>query len=251
MLTYGGTLSDVIQNSIDTVTGHDVSPTKALHLNVLQKTTDGTQDPLVFEPGAASAPNDFHISDWIKLPADMSQRLGPGGWITAVPEWKSAGDFRVATAIEVDGNGKPYWHMTWDNKANGALAVQKFWDSYNTSVAVPQGQWAHVEFFTHRGTTDGEAVLKVDGQVVFDHTGDTVRVNNAPVNRIFVASPYSNKPMDMLVDDVQVRDGMPDATSPAVASAAADTLQLSLSRTPGRAIRGRSSPSTARLRGTP
>jgi len=133
----------------------------------------------------------------------------------------SAGDFRVVTAIEVDGNGKPYWHMTWDNNANGTLPAQKFWDSYNTSVAVPQGQWAHVEFFTHRGTTDGETVLKVDGQVVFDHTGDTVGVNNAPVNRIFVASPYSNKPMDMLVDNVQVRDGMPDATSPAVASAAA------------------------------
>ena len=237
MLTYGGTLSNVIQNSIDTVTGHDGKQTKALHLNVLQKPANGTQDPLVVLPAAASAPNDFEVSAWIKLPADLSQKLGSGGYVTAVPEWKSAGDFRVVTNIEADSSGALSWHMTWDNDANGGLPDQTFWSQYNTSVPVPRGEWAYVELSTHRGNSDGHVVLKVNGQTVFDHTGDTIGVNNAPVDRIFVANPYSNKPMDMLVDDIQVQDGTSSA-APAASSAAGSgssstpqdaTLKLSLS----------------------
>lgn len=255
MLTYGGNLSDVIGNSISTVTGRDGTQTKALSLDVNQIIRDGTQDPLIIMPAASSAPNEFYISEWIKLPADMSQRLGPGGWTTAVPEWKSAGDFRVVTAIEVDGNGTPYWHMSWDNNANGGLPPQKFWEGYNRSVPVPQGEWAYVEFYTRRGETDGRAMLKVNGQTVFDQTGDTIGVNGAPIDRIFVANPYSGTPMEMLVDDVQVWDGLPDssgaaASTPAAGGAAAvggaaasgpatpqpatattDTLRLSLSET--------------------
>lgn len=241
MLTYGGDLSNVIRNSIDTVTGHDGGQTKALHLNVLQKITDGTQDPLLILPSASAAPKDFYISEWIKFPADMSQRLGPGGWITGVPEWKSAGDFRVVTAVEVGGDGTPYWHMSWDNNANGGLPGQKFWEAYNRDVPVPQGEWAHVEFYTHQGETDGRAVLKVNGRTVFDHTGDTVGVNGAPINRIFIAGPYASAPMDMLVDDVQVWDGIPgpfvEASSPAKGTPASQpatdtatgTLRLKLS----------------------
>lgn len=221
MLTYGGNLSDVISNSIDAVTGHDGTQTKALHLDVNQIVRDGTQDPLLIMPAASSAPDEFYISEWIKLPADMSQRLGPGGWTTAVPEWKSAGDFRVVTAIEVDGNGTPYWHMSWDNNANGGLPAQKFWEGYNRSVAVPQGEWAHVEFYTKRGETSGRAMLKVNGQTVFDHTGDTIGVNGAPIDRIFLASPYSDTPLDMLVDDVQVWDGLPGSSGAAASTSTA------------------------------
>lgn len=237
MLTFGGNLSNVIHNSIDTVTGHDGGQTKALRLSVAQKITDGTQDPLLILPAAASAPNDFYISEWIKLPADMSQRLGPGGWTGAMPQWKSAGDFRAGTAIEVDSNGKPYWHMVWDNNANGGLPKEKFWEGYNRSVPVPQGEWAHIEFYTHRGETDGRVVLKVNDQVVFDHTGDTIGVNGSPIDRIFVTNPYSDKPMDVLVDDIQVWDGIPGPflDAPSVPGSTpslqpvTDTLRLSLS----------------------
>lgn len=216
-LTFGGTLSNVIQNSIDTVAGHTGAQTKALHLNVLQKINGSTQDPLLLMPAASQSPTDFGISEWIKLPADMASRLGKGGWITGTPEFKTAGDFRSVTAIEIDNSGTPHWHMSWDTNANGNVPMQTFWSSYNNSVPVPLGQWMHVEFSVHRGDTDGNVTLKVNDQTVFNHTGDTIGVNQAPIDRIFVASPYSSGPMDMLVDDVQVWDGPPSGgTAPPV-----------------------------------
>jgi hypothetical protein len=206
-LTFSSNTSSIIQNSIDTVTGHDGSQTQALHLNVLQKNNPSTQDPLLLMPAAAQSPTDFFISEWIKLPADLASRVGTGGWVTGTPEFKTAGDFRSVTAIEVDNTGTAHWHMSWDTNANGNVPLQTFWSSYNNSVPVPLGQWMHVDFSVHRGNTDGNVTLKINDQVVFDHTGDTFGVNNAPIDRIFVANPYSNAPMDMLVDDVQVRDG--------------------------------------------
>ncbi|HWX47232.1 MAG TPA: carbohydrate-binding domain-containing protein [Roseomonas sp.] len=211
LLTMGGDMSSVISNSIDTVSGVDGASTQALHLDVNQKISDASQSPFMISP--QQSPSEFYISEWIKLPSNLGELLGPGGWMTGVPEWKSAGDFRVVTNIQVDNNGTPYWAMKWDTNANGNVPMQTFWEGQNHSVPVPQGEWAHVEFYTNRDNTNGQVWLKVNGQTVFDHVGDTIGQNNAPIDRIFLASPYSNTPADMLVDNVQVWDGLPSSTS--------------------------------------
>jgi hypothetical protein len=205
----GGDPSTVIANAIETVAGRDGAPTRALHLRVTRKVHDWTQSPLLLRPGRD--PTDFYISAWVKLPADLAQQLGPGGWIAPFGEWKSAGDFRVVTNIVIDNAGTPYWNMKWDTNANGSVPLQTFWTGENHSVAVPLGEWFHVEFFTHRDNTNGEVWLKVNGQTVFDHVGDNIGVNNAPIDRIFIANPYSNKPISLYVDDIQVWDGVPAA----------------------------------------
>ena len=224
----GSSPSGVIQNSIDTVTGHDGGQTRALRLDVNQKVTAITQSDLLILPG--TEPSDFYISEWIRLPADLPQRLGAGGWMTVTPEWKSAGDFRVVTNVEVTGSGVPVWHMKWDTNANGNVPLQTFWDQYNSSVPVPLGEWFHVEFFTHRGDTDGRVWLKVNGQTVFDHTGDNIGVNNARIDRIFLANAYANNPIEIEVDDIQIWDGVPTSgtstpgtSTPAPAPAPAPT----------------------------
>ena len=196
-----------ISNSIESITGRSGSTTRALNLHVSRMQPRGvTQSPLLLLP--AHEPSDFYISQWVKLPSNLGQLLGPGGWIAPFGEWKTAGDFRVITAITVDNSGKPNWSMAWDNRG-GDLPVQKFWEQANYSIPVPQGEWMHVEFFTHRGNTDGQVWLKVNGQTVFDHTGDNIGVNNAPIDRIFLANAYGSKPIDVWVDDIQIWDGAP------------------------------------------
>ena len=231
LLTEGGNLNDVIRNTIETTTGHNGTPTQALHLNVLQKVNDTTQDPLLILPPASQAPQDFYISEWIKFPADMAQRLGPKGWITGMPDYKSSGDFRPVTAIQIGSDGIARFNMTWDNDANKyptPLPYQSFWSS-TSNVAVPLGEWMHVEFSTHRGQTDGRVVEKVNGTTIFDHTGDTIGVDNDQINRIFLANAYSNKPMDMWLDDVQVWDGTPTGTTaPATPPSGTDTLIVAI-----------------------
>jgi Ca2+-binding RTX toxin-like protein len=154
------------------------------------------------------------MSAWVKLPDNLWSKLGPGGWFAPLPEWKSAGDFRVAPSIVAFGDGTLAWNMQWDTNANGNVPLQTFWQQYNTSVPVPQGEWFKVEFFSHRGNADGRTWLKVDGQTLFDHTGDNIGVNNAPITRIFMGNPYANNPVDVWLDDVQIWDGVPSATAP-------------------------------------
>ena len=234
MLNGGGNLNDVIRNSIDTTTGHDGKQTRALHLSVLQRVIGDTQDPLLIQP--TTSPTDLYASEWIKLPANLGAKLGgPGGWMSVGPEWKSAGDFRIDTLVEVDGNGVPHWVMKWDNNANGGLPAQTFWNSNNNAVLVPQDQWFHIEMFTHRSATNGQSWLKVNDQIVFDHTAPTIGQKGAPIDRIFMGNPYGSAPVDMYVDDIQVRDGIPNPVvtnpppPPPPPVTATNTLQLSLS----------------------
>jgi hypothetical protein len=207
MLTDGSGGS--ISNSIESVTGHDGTTTRALNLDVDSMQSGGvTQAPLLLMPGS-EPDSDFYISQWVKLPSNLGQLLGPGGWMSAFGEWKTAGDFRVITNIVVDSSGTPRFDMKWDSNANGSAPLQTFWRETNNSVAVPQGEWMHVEFFTHRDNSDGRVWLKVNGQTVFDHTGDNIGVNNAPIDRIFLANSYASRPVDVWVDDIQIWEGQP------------------------------------------
>lgn len=211
MLSGAGNYGSVFSNSITATTGHDGSQTRALHLGVNSKPADFTQSPLLFSP--KSEPGDFYMSAWMKLPDNLWSKLGAGGWLSALPEWKSAGDFRVLPSIGALSNGKLAWSMQWDTNANGNVPLQTFWRETNSSVPVPQGEWFKVEMFTHRDNTNGRTWLKVNGQTLFDHTGDNIGVNNAPIDRIFIGNPYSNKPIDVWLDDVQIWDGVPTAAA--------------------------------------
>ncbi|WP_414475149.1 hypothetical protein [Microvirga sp. M2] len=211
MLSGAGNYNSVFSNAITTTTGHDGAQTRALHLGVNSRPADYTQSPLLFQP--TSEPGDFYMSAWMKLPDNLWSKLGNGGWFAPLPEWKTAGDFRVVNTISAMSNGKLAWNMAWDTNANGNVPMQTFWKGTNTSVAVPQGEWFKVEMFTHRGNTDGRVWLKINDQTVFDHTGDNIGVNNAPINRILMGNPYANKPIDTWLDDVQIWDGVPSATA--------------------------------------
>lgn len=207
LLTGGGGPSGVIANSIETVTGHDGRPTRALRLHVLRKNSGATQSALLLLP--RREPGAFYISLWLRLPANLGQLLGPGGWAAINPAWKTRGDFRVGTVIEVDSDGTPYWRMRWDTNANGDVPLRVLWDQTNRSVPVPQGEWFRLEFFTRRGATDGRAWLKLNGRTLFDHTGGNIGVNNAPIDRIFLGTSYGSRPYEVLVDDIQIWDGVP------------------------------------------
>jgi hypothetical protein len=207
VLTGHGSPSGVIGNSIETVIGHRGLPTRALRLEVLRRTSGATQSPLLLLP--TQEPGEFYISMWVRLPPDIGRLLGPGGWAAINPAWKTRGDFRVGTAVEVAADGTPYWRMRWDTDANGSVPIQVIWERTNHRVPVPQGEWFRLEFFTHRGGMNGRAWLKVNGQSLFDHTGRNIGVRNAPIDRIFLGTSYGSKPFPVWIDDVQIWDGVP------------------------------------------
>ena len=217
------TVGNYIQNQIQTVAGPSGSQTQALYQEVVQQAGGSTQDPLLLRPRID--PGDVYISEWIKFQPDLAQKMGPNAW-RAFFEFKTAGDFRIASYIHTDSRGSPYWLTHGDNVANGGLSYQEFWSQSSHSVAVPQGQWFHLELFWHRSghfdVNGGRFWEAVNGQTLVDesnatyptHNTSMMGVNNAPVNRIMIAQVYSGgrfdqKPAFQWVTDLQIWDSIP------------------------------------------
>lgn len=209
LLDGAGGAPGVVEARLENVTGHDGAPTRALRLAVLQRAAAVTQVALLVRP--QRAPEEFHIMLRMRLPADLGRRLGPGGWAVVGPEWKSAGDFRVVTTVEVDQAGRPYWRMRWDSNANGVVPLRTFWNAVNSEVPVPEGRWFRLEFYTRRAATEGRTWLKLDGRLLFDHQGGNIGITGAPIDRIFIALAYASRPFEVLVDDIEIGEGPPRA----------------------------------------
>ncbi len=185
------TIDSYMVNQIQTVTGHDGNPTQALFSQIKQG-GGFTQDPLMLLP--AGETSDLYIRYWLKHQPNLADLMGVGqvgtGWNWRVVfEWKTAGDYRVIASIKRDpylNGGNLYWNIRGDNEANGGLPYQIFWESNNTQVPVPAGEWIKFEAFWHRsGGNDGRVWMAANGQVLVDHYGPNMGIYNASINRIF------------------------------------------------------------------
>src|SRR5712691_2625992 len=216
------TIDNYTVNQIQTVTGHAGNPTQALFSQIKQG-GGFTQDPLMLQP--VSETSDLYIRYWLKHQPNRADLMGVGqvgtGWNWRVVfEWKTAGDYRVIAMIKRDpylNGGNLYWNIVGDNEANGGLPYQKFWESNNTQVPVPAGQWIKFEVFWHRSSgNDGRVWMAANGQVIVDQYGPNMGVNNALINRIMVSQLYSSTsyPIYQWVDDVQIWDGFPSDAAP-------------------------------------
>ena len=216
------TIDNYMVNQIQTVTGHDGNPTQALFSQIKQG-GGFTQDPLMLQP--AGETSDLYIRYWLKHQPNLADLMGVGqvgtGWNWRVVfEWKTAGDYRVIASIKRDpylNGGNLYWNIRGDNEANGGLPYQIFWESNNTQVPVPAGEWIKFEVFWHRsGGNDGRVWMAANGQVLVDHYGPNMGINNASINRIMIPTLYSSTsyPIYQWVDDVQIWDGFPSDAAP-------------------------------------
>ena len=223
VVAFPSTVGNFIQNQIQTVTGPAGTPTTALYQSVLQQPVDVTQDPLIVEP--TFDPGDVYISEWVQFQPDLAQKMGPNGW-RVISEFKTDGDFRIAMYVYTDSSGSPYWFAHGDNNANGGLTYQEFWFQANHTVAVPQGQWFHLEFFWHRSgnfnDNSGCFWEAINGQPIVDessatdptHNTSMMGVNNDPVNRVMLATGYSGgnsdqKPAYQWITDLQIWNAVP------------------------------------------
>ncbi len=211
------TLGNYMVNRIETVTGHDGNATRALYSEIKQRGSSVTQDVVMLRP--ASEQGDLYISYWLKFQPNLLQNMTPQNW-RAVFEWKTAGDYRLAAYVVSWENGcggnKPngplFWRLAGDNNANGGLPLQKFWSVDNCSHPVPAGEWFKFEVFWHRSSgADGRVWMAVNGQVIADHYGPNMGINNKTINRIMMPNLYSDAPYPIYqwVDNVEVWDRFP------------------------------------------
>ncbi len=196
-----------VRNEIQTVTGHNGQPTRALYSAENYEYHDDTQSPYEIL-NITDGRRDLYIRYWIKL--DRGSLTQPNKWRTFF-EWKSKGyangsGFRLISFIYTDDDGKPYWH--WEGDRDPEHPV---WEIDNRDIPVPMGKWFLTEFYWHWSEgKDGRALWKVNGQVVGDHFGPTTR-NHKPIDFIMLTQIYGNaNPKYQWVDDIEIWDGLPD-----------------------------------------
>lgn len=203
------TITDYIENRIETVTGRNGTPTRALY-QLIKRRGEGfccTQDTFMLQP--AAEPGDMYVSFWVKLQPDLLEK-NANTW-KALFEWKTAGDYRVLTQIMTDG-GAAYWRTQGDNVANGNLPKETFWRIEDRNVPVPIGEWFKYEVFWHRSDgPEGRVWAAVNGKVIADRHGPLMGVHRKAINRIMLPNLYQGgtTPQYQWVDDLEIWNGFP------------------------------------------
>ena len=195
-----------ISSEIQTVTGHDGTPTRALY--AIENYSNGaTQCPYEILD-ITEGRKDLYIRYWIKM--DSTSHNKPNAWRTFF-EWKTkdyanGSGFRLISFIYTDENGSPYWH--WQGDAN---PQEPEWEIDNKTIPVPvNGEWFLTEFYWHWSEgKDGRALWKINRQVVGDHYGPTTR-NSKPIDFIMMTQLYGDSnPKHQWIDDIEIWDSIP------------------------------------------
>jgi len=210
-----------MRNEIQTVTGPKGSSTRALYSKIDQSGCCGTdpqgggstQNPYLLFP--TSDLKDFYVSFWIKLQADLAQKLHEGDAWRPMFEFKTTDtDYRLTIGVLAYNGATPYWEVKTDSYAP---TRQTFWAvTTRDQLAVPGDKWMKLEIFWHRSSgPDGRVWVAVDGKTIADKSGPTMGPNKSPINRIMLTQLYSGSPYPIYqwVDDVQIWSTFPTVSS--------------------------------------
>lgn len=195
---------------LQTVTGHDGTPTTALYM---QENYDIgiTQCPYEILDIKDNGRKDLYIKYWLKI--DSVSLSQPNTW-RAIFEYKTIGydkgiskgsGFRLIAYIYTDDNGNPFWHFQGDNNPEHAL-----WEKDNYDIPVPKNVWFKTEFYWHFGNKkNGRAWWKINDQIVADVHDQTTR-SNKPIDFIILTQIYGDaNPKHQWVDDIEIWEGLP------------------------------------------
>jgi hypothetical protein len=236
-----GSIGTYMFNQIRTVTGHTGSPTSALYSQISQSGCCGTggqgggvtQDPYIITPGGTTVAQqgDLYIRFWLMFQSNLASILSSPvtGSSRAVFEFKTGtgggdnGDLRLFAELVnwyPQPNGPLQWFVGLDNVAGGFPNQRVTYWQTNTANTFPipvEPAWLKFEVFWHRSSgADGRVWVAVNGQVIADHYGANIGVNNNPINRIFLSQLYTTSPYPVYqyVDDVEIWNSFPLDASP-------------------------------------
>lgn len=246
-----GKLKTYVTAEIRQVPGPTGIPVCELFQNVKIKSPvghGGTQAPfLINRPWTIGDVTDLYVTYWFKHQANLLMQLDTttqldgsvGNWRTLY-EFKTGGrthpvtglkyyggDYRITTLV-MKGNGSQlFWRTHADDGANYVVAdsvgtvhacpdaycpLNTYWTDDNHTVPVPIDTWFKVEGYWHRSSgSDGRYWVAVNGQIIADHHGPIMGLDNLPITRIFIDNPYSggHAPVETHLTGLELWDGFP------------------------------------------
>ena len=208
-------LNDYFDTHIETVTGHDGLPTKALYQSLTQSATEITQSwyRLYYASPSAVSDEDTYVKYWMKFPDDIN--IGASGW-RSVFFWKTEStDYRVEAYVyrNANNNNEPYFYIQGDKFTTISGDYEQDWEAYSFDIPVPIGEWFKMEFFWHRSTgDDGRIHWAVNDEVVANRYGPNYGDYNRHIEQIALFGIYGwpeAYPAEQWIDDVEVWDAPP------------------------------------------
>jgi hypothetical protein len=172
--------SKFVANRLETVTGHDGKPTRALYMEFIKDdpaSNDNTRTMYSLFPG----PNDTqgYVRYWLKLQPNLEQIMPPGvSSFRQVMEWKESGppgkraDYRWNIYLRRSSakGARIVWMVRSEFGDQNGSPVD--WE-YKSDAPVPIGEWFLFEVFWKQHETDGRVWAAVNGQTIVDHRGRT------------------------------------------------------------------------------
>ena len=108
--------------------------------------------------------------------------------------------------MATDIRGTPYWQFQGDIGPR-----QPVWRIENYDIPLITDKWFKVEYYLK--WSDGEegyASMKVDGQLIGEHSGPTTFESN-DLSFIILTQVYGNSyPMHQWIDDIEIWNGLPN-----------------------------------------
>ncbi len=194
-----------LYNEIQTVIGHNGSPTRALY-NKEFSNSDATQSPYEILD-VVNGRQDLYVKYWMKL--DSASLTQTDTW-RALFEYKTEGyrfgtGYRMIGFVYTDETGKAYWHFQGDRNPQHSI-----WELDNYDVPVPMNEWFLVEYYWKwSNKKDGLSGWKINGELIGEHKGATTRFNRK-IDFIILTQIYGDaNPKYQWIDDIEIWNRKP------------------------------------------
>jgi len=217
-------LKSFVDTRIETVTGPHGQPTRALYQEVRRRGSAATQNDFILFEWDPSRTRGY-LRYWVKLQPDLDRIMAsPGHW-RLLTEWKetpaSPGyplDFQYRWGFYISNVATPqYSGLAWKLEATrtepGTTGFSTDWTKWNHTLPVPLGKWFQLELEWLNDQRNGRISVRVDGQIVAEHTGPTQRSH--ALGKLYASMVYTGPestdigPAYQWVDDVELWEAGP------------------------------------------
>jgi hypothetical protein len=218
-------LRQYAETRIETVTGHDGRPTRALYME-LKKQDPSTQAGTRVQYGIYPD-EDLHQAYarfWLKLQPDLASAVLPPGTKRSrqLMEWKESGspraDFRWEIFIARDRNVNSLFWLT-RAQFGDLQSSPKAWEC-TSPVPVPVGKWFLFEVFWQLDRSDGRVWAAANGETLVDYQGQTQKDSGLYVwwpFKVYVGTAleqFGGRPIYQWMDDVEFASDPPNPLPP-------------------------------------
>ena len=214
LVEHGKDISEFIQTDIATVIGRDGKSTRALYQAVKKDDPDDselTRNQYNMYPSATNKFDQLYVRYWIKLQSNLDIIMPSPSWRMLTEWYESGEDYRFNLMVTRPWNGGD---LKWTLKGV-ILKPEKIDDflEFNEQIPVPVGEWFLLElFWKHSSGPDGQILVKVNRQEVFNRTGRNKLDSEILAFSVFKC--YGRTDYYQWIDDFEVWDNIPEIKTP-------------------------------------